>query len=559
MRSILTKYFRWQRERRGGSGGHGSRFRPDLEALEERALLSVYTVDRLTDLGEGSDLAGDLRYCITQANATPEEDTITFGVTGTINLTMYSSLPNLTGSVAIEGPGADLLTIDARHLSGVFTVADRATALISGLTIAHGSAAFGGGIFNAGTLMVSNSTLSGNWADEPGGMCDSSCSGGGILNGGTAIVSSTTLDGNEGPNGGGISNFGTLTVSHSTLSGNRAGSGGGIYNRGTLTVSHSTLSENDGHGIFNFRGTVTLSRSTVSGNTRVGVYNLSGMLTVANSTISGNRSTGFRSAGGIVNTPDFSFNATVQLVNTTIADNTATSSDRTGSQIYTGRTIGGTGQAMVLFRNTIVSGGGGRPNFFADVGGTFISEGHNLSNDDSGNLDPKLGDLPSTDPQLGPLQDNGGPTFTHALLPGSPALEAGDNTDAPEFDQRGLPRIVAETIDIGAFEVQPGPLASFAIIPDMTEVPAGTPVGFYVVALDAYGHVVTDYVGEVTFASSDPEAALPVSYTFQASNSGVAYFADGVTFARTGAQGLYVIDTATYEVLGSALFEVLEP
>src|SRR5262249_31351718 len=113
---------------------------------------------------------------------------------------------------------------------------------------------------------------------------------------------------------------------------------------------------------------------------------------------------------------------------------------------------------MVLFRNTIVSGGGERPNFFADVGGTFVSEGHNLSNDDSGNLDPKLGDLPSTDPLLGPLQDNGGPTFTHALLEGSPAIDAGDNEDAPEWDQRGegFPRIVNKTIDTGAFEVQPG-------------------------------------------------------------------------------------------------------
>src|SRR5262245_27787872 len=100
MRSILTKFFRWQRERRRGSGGPGSRFRPRLEALEERAVPSVYTVDRLTDLGEGAGLAGDLRYCITQANAAPGDDTITFGVTGTINLTMYSSLPNLTGSVA---------------------------------------------------------------------------------------------------------------------------------------------------------------------------------------------------------------------------------------------------------------------------------------------------------------------------------------------------------------------------------------------------------------------------------------------------------------------------
>jgi hypothetical protein len=67
-------------------------------------------------------------------------------------------------------------------------------------------------------------------------------------------------------------------------------------------------------------------------------------------------------------------------------------------------------------------------------------------------------DLLDVDPKLGPLQDNGGPTQTHALLEGSPAIDAGDNTDAPEFDQRGegFPRIdpVTGIIDIGAFEFQ---------------------------------------------------------------------------------------------------------
>src|SRR5262245_53218478 len=80
-----------------------------LEALEERALLSAYTVDRLSDAGTGTDLTGDLRYCISQANSSPGDDTITFAVTGTINLT--SALPALSTNLAIQGPGSASLTV----------------------------------------------------------------------------------------------------------------------------------------------------------------------------------------------------------------------------------------------------------------------------------------------------------------------------------------------------------------------------------------------------------------------------------------------------------------
>jgi hypothetical protein len=148
------------------------------------------------------------------------------------------------------------------------------------------------------------------------------------------------------------------------------------------------------------------------------------------------------------------------LLNCTIANNTVSSSDRTGSQLYTGQEFtGGTGTATIQIRNTIVSGDGSRPNVFADVSGTFVSQGHNLSNDDGGGFLAGSGDLINTDPMLGPLQDNGGRTQTMALLVGSPAFGAGDPTGAPDFDQRGpgFPRIVGGTIDIGAFELQPAP------------------------------------------------------------------------------------------------------
>src|SRR5262245_41805140 len=80
-------------------------YRPRLEPLEDRDLPSAFTVDRLTDSGAGSGLAGDLRYCLTQA---ADGDSIQFSVTGTINLTQ--ALPDLTHSISIEGPGASSLT-----------------------------------------------------------------------------------------------------------------------------------------------------------------------------------------------------------------------------------------------------------------------------------------------------------------------------------------------------------------------------------------------------------------------------------------------------------------
>ena len=81
-------------------------YRPVLEILEDRLLLSVFTVDRLTDTGDGANLAGDLRYCITQA---ADGDSIQFGVQGVINLT--GALPDLTHSISMEGPGQDMLTV----------------------------------------------------------------------------------------------------------------------------------------------------------------------------------------------------------------------------------------------------------------------------------------------------------------------------------------------------------------------------------------------------------------------------------------------------------------
>jgi len=167
-----------------------------LERLEDRTLLSTYTVNSTLDDGS----SGTLRWAITQANTvvTPGvPNTIDFNLPSSSTIKLETALPNLSATnIVIQGPGASSLTVERDPaLPGttefsIFTVNNGATVSISGLTIADGLATDGGGIDNFGTVTVTNSTLSDNAA----------------------------------PYGGGIDNAGTLTVTDSTLSANSAAS-----------------------------------------------------------------------------------------------------------------------------------------------------------------------------------------------------------------------------------------------------------------------------------------------------------------------------------------------
>jgi hypothetical protein len=135
-----------------------------------------------------------------------------------------------------------------------------------------------------------------------------------------------------------------------------------------------------------------------------------------------------------------------------------------------------------------------------------------------------------------------------ALLPGSPAINAGDNTNAPANDQRGpgFPRIVGGTIDIGAFEVQAGntnPLSSFSITGFPASITAGSAGTFTVTALNGDGIADTGYTGTVHFTSSDSQAGLPADYTFTTADAGVHSFS--ATLKTAGTQSITVRDTAT--------------
>ena len=323
------------------------RRRWNIEPLECRALLSTITVMNTNDAGPGT-----LRAAITQADLDATPDTILFApaVTGTISL--LSVLPDLSASIDIEGPGSSDLTL-ARNPTAttnfrIFDVLSAAVVELSGLTITGGvdtgtgSAGFGGGIENSGSLSLIGVTLSGNTAgvnnevEGTGGGIDNSGTlsisdstisgnvaavvpvlpgeanggyGGAIYNTGTLSLSDTSFTGNSGEGGGGaILNSGELTVTDSTFTGNKGGGyespAGAIGNSGSATVSGSTFadntSDNGGGGISN-SGTFSLADSTVAGNEAfnsqgAGVNN-SGSMTISNSMFAGNSNQG---AGGAI-------------------------------------------------------------------------------------------------------------------------------------------------------------------------------------------------------------------------------------------------------------------
>jgi hypothetical protein len=369
------------------------RFRPRLEALEERWLPSTLTVTNNLDSG-----AGSLRADIAAAKS---GDTIVFAPSlDGKTITLTSGMLSITTGMTIQGPGASLLTISGNHLSQVFHVTGAQPVVLSGLTISNGKGIgiFGSGIFNSSTLTVSQCTVSGNLGTN----------GGGIFNLGTLTVSGCTIAGNRATYGGGIYNAGKLTVSQSTLNDNFAMYGGGIYN-------------NSGNGTFRYAKLIncTLSENATTGavlNAGGGLFSFSGSLSLTNCTISNNRS--YSGGAGIV-IPSF---YAVSFTNTIIAGNY----DNYGSaDMYLG--------GFVTMNNCLL-GTGVPTNGPNGVGNIFID---------------------SNDPGLGPLQNNGGPTQTMALLPGSLAIGHADNSKAPTKDERGVSRSeeAGETTDIGAFEL----------------------------------------------------------------------------------------------------------
>jgi len=367
----------------------------------------------------------------------------------------YQQNITIDRDITIFGSNKEETIIDGSASGSVFTVG-KFDVKLSNLTIRNGSANSGGGVFNEGKLIIENVILTSNQASQDGGglfnsyeadllavnshifLNEAQHDGGGAMLQGHAVFSSTEIDENTaGSNGGGIFTHGgdILLKSGSSLNNNL---NGGIMNwwSGKITLEDSTVDSNSGYGVYSGGpyALATITRSTVSRNTEVGIRNSdSGTVVISNSTISGNGSNGIETNGG----------NHVDASNSTIAFNT-------GNGIYA--------YDPVNLKSTIISNNTAG-NCNTPVFSTYIvSQGNNLEWGHSCQLN-KTGDKSDGNPLLSPLQNNGGPTETHALDIRSAAVDSAGSIGCPAVDQRSFKRpIKASTItacDIGSYELAP--------------------------------------------------------------------------------------------------------
>jgi CSLREA domain-containing protein len=388
---------------------------------------SLRVVNGLISTSEGGGLGNKgtltIKNSIFSTNSAGEGGAIINRGTLTISVTSF------TGNIAIDSGGAianyGTLTIN----NGTF-----ANNIING----HGQ---GGAIYNDGPLSISNSTFTGNHAYDGGALYDNP--------GSTADITTSMFSDNSAEYGGGILNYiGTLSITNSTIRANTGSSqGAGIHNAGTLFLTDSTVSENNanqpntfssGGGIYN-TGKMTAIGSLFWKNTATGdgggIYN-SSSLTILNSTFSEN--TASDTGGGLYNS------GTSDITNITIS----------GSFVGTYPFASGIHNAgMMNFSNSILANSSSGSNCYNDASTGII--GLNTSNliESNAAAPNSCGTSSlSSDPKLGSLADNGGPTQTMALLPGSPALDAGDDAACAIADQRSVGRPQGSHCDIGAYE-----------------------------------------------------------------------------------------------------------
>jgi hypothetical protein len=352
------------------------------------------------------------------------------------------------GNSAVEHGGAVAIIPD----NGLPTV------LISGSTFGTATApntagGSGGAVFIVGQFQLQQNEFVGN----------SARAGGGIAVSGSGQIHQNVVAGNTArSNGGGVeisvsggdedAEFAVIEFTANTVAGNTAGQGpcddcqgGGIFATGSgmLIISGSTFSGNsavyEGGAAFLQLDIDSIINTTVSGNTAgsIGGISVAGRAAFLNTTITGNRATDPGASGAGLETGSEDPNA-ITLKNSLLSDN-------------------------LNLAGTLQNCSGTLP----------TSEGHNLEDGDTCGLNSVTGDgdLINTNPLLGPLADNGGPTRTHALLEDSPAIDMADDVDCPALDQRGTPRPRGDACDIGSFEAVAALSADIIVLPGSSRLP----------------------------------------------------------------------------------------
>jgi CSLREA domain-containing protein len=382
--------------------------------LPTQAKSGTYVVNTTEDTDDGSCDAAHctLREAILAANASAEADTITFSLSPSATIILNDAqLPVISGTLTVDGSTATNLTISGDEHSRVLEVRSGAVVTITTLTISEGVWETGGGIYNeGGTLYVHNSDFQSNLANY----------------------------------GGAIANWeGTLNVSDSTFSSNESvSSGGGIFNyEGTANISGSLFHYNWSSGFILYPGGGAIT-------------NQGGTLNISNSTVTNNHCFHYRGpcfGGGVANTGQ------LNLRNSTIYQNLTIS-----YPAPQGGGVANYSSGVMSFSNTIIAGNTGGDCLV----GSILGNVNNLVAD--GSCNPAL----SGSPLLVSLQDNGGPTWTHALRSMSPAVDNGDEATcaAPpvnNLDQRGVTRPLdgdgdgTAACDIGAYEYDGPPPEKF--------------------------------------------------------------------------------------------------
>ncbi len=493
------------------------RIRLIVQALENREVPALFTVMNLLDSG-----AGSLRQAILDANTLAGADTIDFAVQGTITLTTGEL--SITQDLTINGPGANLLQISGNNASRVMN-SGFSVVTVFDLTISNGTASVGGGYIGLGQASFTRCNFSGNNAQYGGGIS----SGDGFQAITTLTLNDCVLTGNTATQrGGGAWIQDSVMVKNCTFINNKCKNGGGIYLEYTGTIDSCTISSNtatmSGGGILSYGafGAITVLNSRINNNTSSGdgggVYGTFNAPQLINCTITGNIAGG---DGGGIAANSIIPNAQLRVANSTIANNSAAGNGgglatratadsfplviAVSNSTISGNTAGGDGGGLHVsptsatyqnfrIRNSTVTsniasgkGGGivGLAGFPLTLASTIVAK-NSAPNAADVYRDAKLalstclvsdiGGIGTTtglvsmgvDPLLAPLANNGGATLTHALLPGSPAINKGSNPSFLSTDQRGIgySRDI-NGVDIGAFETQ-SPRVGSVLIGDGT-------------------------------------------------------------------------------------------